>query len=148
MKDKIYTEEDVQLLELLHEDRKNTNIYFDLEPIVKARIVLLTWLKGIQSRDINKDKKQALTNDLNIFGKVLDSHTVLEEKNFTFQRKIIHLEKKVEKVEESKLRKENILLKEMLLNLSEQVDNYEKLLEAKGIIKTSEITKMETKINQ
>lgn len=120
--DKTYTDQDLQLLELLEEDRKKTKIYFDLESVVKARIVLLTWLNGIQSRDISEEKKQALTSDLNVFGKVLDSHTVLEEKNFTFQRKIIHLEKKIEKIHETVLHKENVRLKKTVLDFVNQIE--------------------------
>ena len=120
--DKTYTEEDLQVLKLLQEDRKKTKVYFDLEIIVKARIVLLTWLKGIQSRDITENKKQALTSDLNVIGKALDSHTELEEKNFTFQRKIMHMEVKMEKIEESVLYQENIRLKKTVLDFVNQIE--------------------------
>ena len=120
--DKIYTEEDLQVLELLQEDRKKTKVYFHLQTIVKARIVLLTWLKGIQSRDITENKKQALTSDLNVIGKALDSHTELEEKNFTFQRKIMHMEVKMEKIEESVLYQENIRLKKTVLDFVNQIE--------------------------
>lgn len=120
--EKKYTEEDVQLLELLQEDRKKTNIYFDIESILQARIRLLKWLKGVENRKIPQEKKQALRNDLNAFIKVLDSHTVLEEKNFTFQRKIIHLEEKLERVKESTLCKENMRLKTTVLELLDQVE--------------------------
>lgn len=119
----------------LQQDSKNTAIWFDRKKLAHANITLLRWLKGVEGMNIPEDKKQDRRDALKDVLYLFESHKKLEQENFTLQREVVYLKRELDRREENKMVKENKLLKEYLLNLSEQVENYEKVLELNGLIK-------------
>ena len=107
------TSKAIDIYEILQEESKNVSLCFDMDRLFKANTVLLSWLKGVDGRDIPEERKRALRNDLNTVLYLFESHKKLEQENFTLQRENIHLKHLSNR---EALAKENHELKISILN--------------------------------
>lgn len=112
------TSKAIDIYEILQEESKNVSICVDMDKLLKANLVLLSWIKGVDGKDVSEERKRSLRNDLNTVLYLFESHKKLEQENFTLQRDNIHLKHLSDR---EALAKENISLKVSLINLTDQI---------------------------
>jgi len=134
MSDEIEIDKAIDRFEILQAEQKKIGVYLDLKQLALARIGVVKWMRNLekQKSKLSSKEHKKRVQQINSFSRIIDGYERMGEINFTLKRKIIYLEKSMEEVswiEEKKL------MQEWILNQSQQLENYEKLLAMHGIIK-------------